>query len=74
MRSIFLVVKQKEKTIPKKLLNPHALEALTSLSEEGLVSLNPMLEKLMNELMKLERERAIEANPYERTEERKKIL
>lgn len=57
--------------ISNKLLNPHVLEALTSLSEEGLVSLNPVLEKLMNELMKLEREKVIGASPYERTEERK---
>lgn len=57
--------------ISNKLLNPHILEALNDLSREGLISLNPILEKLMNELMKLEREQVIGARPYERSEERK---
>lgn len=57
--------------ISNKLLNPHIIEALTSLSEEGLVSLNPVLEKLMNELMKVEREQVIGASHYERTDDRK---
>jgi putative transposase len=56
--------------IPNKLLNPQIIEALTSLSEEGLVSL-PVLEKLMNELMKVEREQVIGAGHYERSEDRK---
>lgn len=57
--------------ISNKLLNPHIIEALTSLSEEGLISLNPVLEKLMNELMKIEREEVIGASHYERSEDRK---
>ena len=57
--------------ISNKLLNPHVIEALTSLSEEGLVSLNPVLEKLMNELMKIEREEVVGASHYERSEDRK---
>lgn len=57
--------------ISNKLLNPHILEALSSLSQDGLISLNPVLEKLMNELMKLEREQVIGASHYERTEDRK---
>jgi len=57
--------------ISNKLLNPHIIEALTSLSEEGLVTLNPVLEKLMSELMKVEREQVIGASHYERTDERK---
>lgn len=57
--------------ISNKLLNPTIIEALNSLSQDGLINLNPVLEKLMNELMKLEREQVIGAGPYERTEERK---
>jgi transposase-like protein len=57
--------------ISNKLLNPHILEALSDLSQEGLISLNPVLEKLMNELMKLEREQVIGASHYERSEDRK---
>jgi len=57
--------------ISNKLLNPHIVEALTSFAQEGLISLNPVLEKLMNELMKLEREEVIGASHYERTEDRK---
>lgn len=57
--------------ISNKLLNPQILEALHSLSEDGLISLNPVLENLMNELMKIEREQVIGASHYERSEERK---
>lgn len=57
--------------ISNKLLNPHILEALNTLNQEGLVSLNPVLEKIMNELMKVEREQFLGAGYYERTEDRK---
>jgi len=32
------------------------------LSQEGLIGLNPVLERLMNEIMKIEREQVIEAS------------
>lgn len=57
--------------IPNKLLNPRILEALTILSEDGLISVSPVLEKLLNELMKLEREQVIGTGHYERSEDRK---
>lgn len=57
--------------ISNKLLNPRIIEALGSLSEEGLISINPVLEKLFNELMKIEREEVIGAGRYERSEDRK---
>ena len=57
--------------ISNKLLNPHILEALTTLSQDGLISLNPILEKLLNELMKVEREQVVGASHYERSEDRK---
>lgn len=57
--------------ISNKLLTPQIIEALNTLSEEGLVSLNPILEKLINELMKIEREQFVSAGRYERTENRK---
>lgn len=57
--------------ISNKLLNPHILEALSSLSQDGLINLSPVLEKLMNELMKLEREQVVGASHYERTDDRK---
>jgi transposase-like protein len=46
-------------------------EALTELTEQGLESLGPALERLFNELMLIEREQSLNAHPYERTEERK---
>src|SRR6516225_1450691 len=57
--------------ISNKLLNAHVIEALNSLSQEGLVSLNPVLERLLNELMKIERETVVGASHYERSEDRK---
>ena len=56
--------------ISSKLLNPMIVEALTELATQGLVDLNPTLEKLFNELMKAEREAVLDAKPYERTEDR----
>jgi putative transposase len=57
--------------ISNKLLNPHIIEALTSLSEEGLININPVLERLFNELMQIEREEVVGAGRYERSEDRK---
>jgi transposase-like protein len=57
--------------ISNKLLNPQILEALANLKQEGLISLNPILEKLLNELMKLEREQVIGTGHYERSDKRK---
>lgn len=57
--------------ISNKLLNPRILEALHTLTSNGLDDLAPILEKLLNELMLIERERAIGAGRYERSEDRK---
>jgi putative transposase len=57
--------------ISSKLLTPMVVEAFTEFAAQGLIELNPVLEKLFNELMKAEREAVLEAKPYERTEERK---
>lgn len=52
-------------------LSALALEALEELSQQGITTLGSSLEKLFNELMKIEREEALSARPYERTELRK---
>lgn len=57
--------------ISNKLLNPHIIDALSTLNQEGLITLAPVLEKLLNELMKIEREQVLNASHYERTEDRK---
>lgn len=46
-------------------------EALVELACQGVNSLGPVLERLFNELMLLEREEVLQASPHERTEERK---
>lgn len=51
--------------------SPLIEEALGELAQQGLPSLGPALEKLFNELMLIEREEALQASPYERTDERK---
>ena len=51
--------------------SPLIEEALTELAEQGLESLGPALERLFNELMLIEREEALKASPYERTDERR---
>lgn len=48
-----------------------ALEALEELNQQGIATLGSSLEKLFNELMKIEREQTLRAQPYERTELRK---
>jgi len=52
-------------------LTPILVETLEQLAREGLIDLRGALEKLFNELMKIEREQAINASPYERSELRK---
>jgi len=49
-------------------LTPMIVESLEDLSENGIGNLIPTLERLMNELMKIEREQVLQAAPYERTE------
>jgi len=51
-------------------ITPMIVESLEDLSKNGLVNLIPALERLMNELMKIEREQVLQAAPYERTERR----
>lgn len=51
--------------------SPLIEEALTELAQQGLEVLCPSLERLFNELMLIEREEALNAGPYERTDERK---
>lgn len=46
-------------------------EILEGLIHGGTENFAPVLEKLLNELMKIEREKCIGAQPFERTEERK---
>ena len=46
-------------------------EALMELSQQGIESLSPALEKIFNELMLVEREQALQASAYERTDQRK---
>lgn len=57
--------------ISNKLFTPLIAEALEELSKQGIEDLCPALTRLFNELMKIEREQALQAAPYERTEERK---
>lgn len=57
--------------ISNKLLTPYVLEALSDLSQEGLSNLNAILEKFLNGLMKIEREQAIGASRYKRSEDRR---
>ena len=56
---------------PNQKYSPLIEEALTELAEQGLECLGPALERLFNELMLIEREKALKASPYERTDERK---
>ena len=52
-------------------LTPLIVEALEELADQGITQLGSALEKLFNELMKIEREQILNAAPYERSEERK---
>jgi transposase-like protein len=46
-------------------------ELVEELGRQGIHGLNDLLSRLLNELMKAEREHALQAGPYERTEHRK---
>lgn len=52
-------------------ITPLIVEALDELSAQGLEELRSTIERLFNELMKIEREQVLQASPYERTELRK---
>ena len=53
-----------------QLFSPLIAEALEEINFKDMEGLCPTLQKLLNELMLIERERALKAAPYERTEER----
>ena len=52
-------------------LSPLVAEVLNELAMSGLECLTPTLEKLLNELMLMERNQVLQAAPYQRTEQRK---
>ena len=56
--------------IPNQIFSPLIAEALEELNLKDLEGLCPTLQKLLNELMLLEREQVLRAGPYERSEER----
>ena len=56
--------------ISNQLFSPLIAEALEELNFKDMESLCPTLQKLLNELMLIEREQALRAAPYERTDER----
>jgi len=51
-------------------INETIVGILEDLAKQGIYDLSPTLQKLYNELMKIEREQVLRAAPYERTEER----
>lgn len=51
-------------------INEAIIEILEDLAKQGIYDLSPTLQRLYNELMKIEREQVLRASPYERTEER----
>ena len=54
--------------------NAMIADVLDELAQEGVTNLCPSLERLFNELMKIEREQVLCAAPYERSDQRKKSL
>ena len=56
--------------ISNQIFSPLIAEALEELNLKDLEGLCPTLEKLLNELMLLEREQVLRAGPYERSEDR----
>ena len=56
--------------ISNQLFSPLIAEALEELNFKDMESLCPTLQKLLNELMLIEREQALRAAPYERTDKR----
>ncbi|MDX8430292.1 MAG: IS256 family transposase [Candidatus Algichlamydia australiensis] len=57
--------------ISNQTLSPLVAEILHELAMSGLECLTPTLEKLLNELMLIERNQVLQAAPYERSEQRK---
>jgi transposase-like protein len=57
--------------ISNKNFTPIIAEILEDLAIQGIDELCPSLQKLFNELMKIEREQVLQAKPFERTELRK---
>ena len=51
-------------------INETIVEILEDLAKQEIYNLSPTLQKLYNELMKIEREQILRASPYERTETR----
>lgn len=56
--------------VSNQLFSPLIAEALEELNFKDMEGLCPTLQKLLNELMLIERERTLKAAPYERTNER----
>lgn len=57
--------------VPNRIYTPVIAEILGELAEEGICDLSPTLQRLFNELMKIEREQTLQAASYERSESRK---
>ena len=57
--------------ISNKSFTPIIAEILEDLAQQGIEELCPSLQRLFNELMKIEREQVLQAEHYERTEQRK---
>ena len=51
-------------------INETIVGILEEFAKQGVYDLSPTLQKLFNELMKIEREHVLKATPYERTDER----
>ena len=66
-----LKLKKENLMISNQKYSPLIEEALEHLSKQGIESLCPALETLLNELMLIEREQTLQASPYERTDQRK---
>ena len=56
---------------PNQKYSPLIEEALLELSQQGIDCLGPALEGVLNQLMLIERETALQAAPFERTDQRK---
>jgi hypothetical protein len=68
---LFNNYKKEVNMAPNKIYTPVIAEILGELAEEGICDLSPTLQRLFNELMKMEREQTLQAASYERSESRK---
>jgi putative transposase len=68
---LFNNYKKEVNMVPNKIYTPVIAEILGELAEEGICDLSPTLQRLFNELMKIEREQTLQAASYERSESRK---